>query len=614
MSTNAEPQHQIRPQPQPQPQRQRRSPVRVRSQPPRPLPESAVPEGCPAWRGEKANAWAKARPPVWVPVRTRALHLLAVVPGSLIVGFWLVNFKEVPAAFAALLPLQLVWTLVRPEVVRFSAPSLMLLLAWYGGTHDVPTLVGLLAVTATWAMAEIRLSSRRTQRSWAMSIAGGETAVVPDEAGPLRRGRFLVGLGFLLSVLGVGLIALTAGWDAATDRREQTLLGWFVIGCGFTTLLSGVLGRRRAAALRRAPVPAFRVLVRDGADGDAEVFAAEDTEAARPLFTVAIEEWYEESDDEVEERIGREELDEALDTAEKAAENHDQIYDEDDEEPGPLREAVLYGAPYEGAEVVIVSAAERPTEDQSEKPAGRPGAGAEEADGAGDGSGAELVVESSTGPVRPLSERAVRRRAATARARAARHTVHEELRATAVTESRARLGKEAVRRWRAGWADWCAAFFLALGAVALGLYPDGSWLRIPGGVLGLFLVLGLPQMLTWRITADRSGLWLNDQRRTWHIEWDDLMTVRCTGPVLMVDSHQASFPTWTVRAERWRWLERKLRLVHPYERTAAEITAMWQDPALRPTEEYDAAGRGWPLWPLSVVLAVAWVVALLLVP
>ncbi|WP_086800815.1 hypothetical protein [Streptomyces caniscabiei] len=569
------------------------------SPPPRPLPAYAVPEGCVAWSGEKVEAWARTRPPLWVPARTRPLHLLAVVPGGLIVGFWLANFVELPAALAALVPLQLVWTLVRPEVVRFSAPALLFLLAWFGGPHDVPALVGIVAATLTWAMAEIRLSKRRLQRQWALAATEGVTATVPDEVGPVRRGRFLMGFGCLLTVVGAGVLSTVSGWDVATDRHEVTLVLWFVVGCGLTSLLSGWLGRRRTAALRGAPVPLLRVLVRDGADGDAEVFAADDVDALRPLFTVATEEWYDDAADadeeagegeEGEERDGGEARDALLDAV-----------DDDDDQPGPLREAVLYGLPHDGAEIVIVSAAETPEEP----------VGAEAAEG---DASVELVVESSGGPVRPLSDRTVRHRAAAQRARAKRHTVHEELRATAVTESRARLGDEPVslRRWRAGWADWAAALFMTVAMAAVGLYPDGLKQYVLGGVVGLLGILTLPQMLTWRITADRSGLWLSGWGRARHVEWDDLATVRCVGAVLTVDSRRASFSPWSVRAERWRWLERKLRLVHPYERTAAEITAMWREPALRPEGEY--AGRSMPLWPLSAALAVVWAVVLVLVP
>ncbi|MEH0530660.1 hypothetical protein QBA75_27695 [Streptomyces stelliscabiei] len=584
---------------------------------PRPLPPTAVPEGCVAWSGDKLEAWARTRPPVWVPARTRPLHLLAVVPGGLVIGFWLANFAEIPAALAVLVPLQLVWTLVRPEVVRFSAPLLMLLLAWRGGSHDVPTLLGLTALTFTWAAAEIRLSKRGLQRQWAVAAAEGATATVPDEAGPVRRGRFLMGAGLLLALLGAALLTLASGRDGATDRDGVTLVGWFVVGWGLTALLSGWLGRRRAAALRGAPVPVLRVLVRDGADGDAEVFAADDVEARRPLFTVAAEEWYDDGEEESEEddapegAAERDERDELLDAIEFA--------DDDDEQPGPLREAVLYGPPHEGAEIVIVSAAERPdAPEEPDAPEGPPDlrkpAERDGTDTAGSGTPTELVVESSSGPVRPLSARAVRRRGAAQRARARRSTVHEELRATAAARSRQRLGDEPVpvRRWRAGWADWTAALLTVVVVVAVGLYPEGLPRYVVGALVGLVGVLTLPRLLAWRITADRTGLWLSDWRRTRHIEWDDLTTVRCAGPVLTVDSRQESFTPWSVRSERWRWLERRLRLVHPYERIAAEITAMWREPALRPAGEYP--GRGMPLWPLGVVLAVAWAAVLVLAP
>jgi hypothetical protein len=81
-----------------------------------------------------------------------------------------------------------------------------------------------------------------------------------------------------------------------------------------------------------------------------------------------------------------------------------------------------------------------------------------------------------------------------------------------------------------------------------------------------------------------------------------------------VDSHRASFDECTAFGPRWPWLERKLRLIHPYERTAAEITAMWRDPALRPTAESGERERGRRLWPLAVVFGVVWVATTVLLP
>lgn len=575
-------------------------------QPLRRLPESAVPEGCPAWSGEKARLWARAQPPVWVPVRMRSLHVLALALVGLMAGFWLANSRDVPPVLAALVPLHLVWPLARPEVVRVSGPLLTLVLAWYGGTHDLPVLVGFLLVNATWALAEFRMSARRMQRRWAVSAAEGVTAVVPDGVGPLRRGRFLIALGIVLAALGGAFVVLASGWDAAADRREATVAGWFVVGWGLTALFSGWLGRRRAGALRGAPVPVLRVLVRDGVNGDVEVFAADDEAALRPMFTVTAEEWYgDEDDDENEEdrRLSEEELDALLDA----------IDGEDDGQPGPLREAVLYGPPYDGGELVIVSA----PEDAGKSADGARAVGSESVDAARAVGSVddEVVVESSMGPVRALSERAVRIRGAAEKARARRSAAFADRRTAAADGITERLASGAVRRWRAGRLDWAVCLVLMLWAAAMVLTEDGGWRYIPGALIGLIGVLLLPRMAAWRVTADRDGLWFNGMLRVRHIEWDHLMTVRCEGGELKVDSRRPGFgAAWTTHAPRWARLERRFGLVHPYERVAAEITAMWKDPALRPTEASGERERGRALWPLGVVLGLLWAAALVWVP
>jgi hypothetical protein len=603
--------------------------------PTRRLPESAVPEGCPAWSGEKALLWARAQPPVWVPVRMRSLHLLALAMVGLTAGFWLANSRDVPPVLAALVPLHLVWTLARPEVLRVSGPVLTLVLAWYGGTHDLPILVGFLLVTAAWALAEFRMSARRTQRMWAVSAAEGVTAVVPEGVGPLRRGRFLIALGLVLAALGGAFVLVASGWDAPTDRREAVLAGWFTVGWGVTALASGRLARRRAAGLRGAPAPVLRVLVRDGANGDVEVFTADDVAALRPMFTVTAEEWYDDDDE------GDEEDEEARLLKEKEMEALLASLDADAEEaaqPGLLREAVLYGAPYDGGELVIVSAPEDVRDGADEAPGdeteGDEAQGETEGDrgqgegereappegvrepGSGGGSGdEEFVVESSMAPVRALSERAVRLRIAAEKARARRAAVYADRRAAAADGLTERLASGAIRRWRAGWLDRAVCLVVVLWAALMVLSEVGGWRYAPGVLLGFIGVLLLPRMAAWRITADRDGLWFNGLRGVRHIEWDHLMTVRCEGGELKLDSRRPRFGSaWTAHAPRWGRLERRFGLVHPYERTAAEITAMWQDPALRPTAPSDERARGRALWALGAALGLVWVAALVLVP
>ncbi|WP_338896397.1 hypothetical protein WBG99_12450 [Streptomyces sp. TG1A-60] len=565
-------------------------------QPLRRLPESTVPEGCAAWSEEQARVWTRSRPPMWVPVRTRPVHRLAVAMVGLMVGFWLAAFAGVPPVLATLVPLQLVWLLVRPEVVRVTSPLLTLVLAWYGDSRDPVTLVGFLAVNTVWAMAEFRLSAGRTQKRWALAASQGVTAAMPDGVGPLRRGRFLIALGTGLALVGGLFVCSASNWPVAGDRREGAMAGWFVIGCGLTALLSGWLGRRRAAALRRAPVPVLRVLVRDGAGGDVEVFAADDVVALRPVFTVSAEEWYDDgAGDEGDEDAGglsEEEMDALLDSIEND--------EEDDGRPGPLREAVLYGTPYEGGEIVIVSA---PEDSEDEDPKGAEGAAE------------ELVVEASIGPVRPLSDRAVRARTAAEKARARRSAAFADRREAAAVLTAGRLEPGAVRRWRAGWPDWAVCLVALLWAALMVLSEGGGWRYVPGAVVGLIGALLLPGMAAWRITADRDGLWFNGMLGGRHIPWEHLMTVKCEGGELKVDSRRTRFGgAWTAHAPRWARLERRLGLIHPYEKVAAEITAMWRDPALRPTGVSPDRGRGGALWPLGAVLAVLWLAALVFVP
>ncbi|WP_286252915.1 hypothetical protein [Streptomyces graminofaciens] len=557
-------------------------------QPLRRLPESAVPEGCPAWTGESARSWTRALPPRWLPARARSVNVGGVALVGLLGGMWLAVFAGVPAALAALLPLHLVWALVRPEAVRVSAPLLTLVLAWHAGGLGPVLVPALLLVNVVWAAVEWRLNRARAQRRCALHAAGGATAPVPEGAGPLRRGRFLIRLGLLLPVPGAALIATASFWDATDDRLISLLVGWLVIGWGVTALLSGWLGRRRAAALRGAPVPVLRVLTRDDAYGTTEVFASDDVGALRPLFVVSAEEWYEdeEEDDEPldDEPLDDEEPDELFDA--------DEDVDEDDEAPGPLREAVLYGAAHDGAEVVIVSASE-------------------DADDPGD-----VIVESSTGPVRLLSERAVRLRIRADKVRVRRAAAYEERHAAAEAVTTKTLGSAgSVRRWRAGPLDWLVCVAIVIWAAAMVLTEGGSWRYVPGAFLGLIGVFVLPGRAAWRITADKDGLWLSGLRGTRHIQWDHLMVVRCAGGTLRVASRRARFGgDWSAHAPRWPWLERRYGLIHPYEKVAAEITAMWRDPELRPTETGAERVRGRALWPVGAVLCVVWVAALVLVP
>ncbi|MEU1042357.1 hypothetical protein [Streptomyces sp. NPDC005907] len=536
------------------------------------LPASALPDGCRAWDGEQARRWTRALPPRWVPSRVRArFHLTASVL-VLVAGCLLPPLAEIRPYVVALVACHVVWVAVRPEVVPVAVPVLAVVVLMQQPRPAWTVTGPVLAVLAlTCVAAVVRLRARAGQRAAALAAAGGVTAPRPDGDRPLERGKFLIAAGLFLAALG-GVVAATADvWDLVDDPRLSRTAGWYAVGLGLTTFLSGRLGRRRSAALRDSPIPVLRVLVRYDGTGDTEVFAADDPQARRPLFTVALRELPDDDEDD-----GDDEHDEELE---------DLLHGLDS--PGPLREAVLYGVPCDGAEILLVGAGEQPDGPPS--------------------------VAWSTGPVRPLSEGAARRRAAALRRSAARAAQDEERRtAAAAAVADPDSGPVPVRRWGAGWWDRLgAAGLVLLGWCGL-LGQDGVWRYVLGALIGLMGVLSLPRKLAWRITADSSGLWLSGLRRVQHVAWDHIRVVECRETVLRVDSRRASFPGWTVHGPRLRWLERRLGRLHPYERTAAEITAMWHDPALRPAGTCGEGQRGRRLWPLSVFLAAAWAAVLVL--
>jgi hypothetical protein len=396
--------------------------------------------------------------------------------------------------------------------------------------------------------------------------------VVPDTDGPVRRGGLFLKFGAGLAVAGVVLLATSGLWHSADNRQLALAEGLFALGLALTMLLSGTLGRRRAIALRTAPAPVLRVLVGKDDHEDAVIYATDDTEALRPLFTVATRAARDdegEGDDKEgkDDEAAREELEELLDAAAVVG-------------SGSLREAVLYGNPYDGAEILLVSAAEKPD--------------------------APPVAEWSTGPVRPLPEGAVRRRLAREERAVVRKALDEEFAATV----RAGTAVVPVRRWRAGPVDWLGTFLVMLwAAVVLAVAADPDlWdgtVVLLGGLAGATLV---PRKLCWRITADRTGIWLNGLRRPRHVPWADLRSARRQAFELQLRVRDGDH--WDVSAPRWPWLQRKRQLTHPYDALAAELAAMIADPALRPTGESGEKERGRPLWPFAVLLGIAWIAVL----
>jgi hypothetical protein len=161
-----------------------------------------------------------------------------------------------------------------------------------------------------------------------------------------------------------------------------------------------------------------------------------------------------------------------------------------------------------------------------------------------------------------------------------------------------------------------------LGVVAVAALVKGVCDDVAGGSVGwaMLLLLGLlylpgvlANFLNWRITADRSGLWLTGPWKVRHVPWDELRAAVYTRNGGVVELHRTAGETWALPSLGWPWMERMLRIRPSYVRAVEEITAMQAHPELRPTEESPVRDHGLPLGPVMVLLLACWTAAVLIV-
>lgn len=289
------------------------------------------------------------------------------------------------------------------------------------------------ALAFGWAAAGERLAVRRRQRRLVERAAGGRHPLPDRGAGPLSRGGFTIAAALVLSALAVGAVVMglrgiqadedhaaratrtTArvvhkGEDSVrlrtADARHLTVdafpedyrtgstvtvledgtwrrlasepydaFGWQLLTLAaalpaLSLLTAGVLARGRTASVRRAPVPALRVLRRtDAVDATMWIYAADDGAGRAPLFKCYVRPTLPgsggpEDSEDLEDSDGPDEPDEpdGPDSSDDPG-GFDGPYDPGgpafDELGFPadprLSAAVMYGAPCEAAELVFLT-------------------------------------------------------------------------------------------------------------------------------------------------------------------------------------------------------------------------------------------------------------------
>ncbi|MFJ4988081.1 hypothetical protein ACIP9H_30290 [Streptomyces sp. NPDC088732] len=266
------------------------------------MSDRRAPGELPLWRARDTRRWAACRPAVWSRPWWGALALAMAVGAVLVLA---------PGALAAphcwLAAAQVYWLFRLPQLTLVSAPLSVALLVWLA--EPMAALPVCAALAVCWAGARHRLAVRRRRRLLAANAAGDVRLRLPAPVPALRRR---------------GLVPAAVGLPLCAVAAVPFLLP--VALAGFTLLVTGLRAMRRAAALRRDELPVLRVLSREDEDTRVWVYAADDTAGRVPVFSCPV-------------RPGS-------------------AIPDDDHAPGDsrLRDTLLFGAPFEGAELVLLSA------------------------------------------------------------------------------------------------------------------------------------------------------------------------------------------------------------------------------------------------------------------
>ncbi|MCX5196441.1 hypothetical protein OOK31_21525 [Streptomyces sp. NBC_00249] len=327
------------------------------------LPPAAIPEGgVPGWKVADAERWRAARVsavlgPVaggWILV---PLVLLAVVlravgdPTATSVGTeWdgyqgAVLLVALPAWYRFLPPAATVGSV---PLIALEAVLALFRPAEADGTGRAGAWVTLALGAFALTGALLRLRSRRIQRALVLEAAGDARRPVPDDLpdGHRHRGRWLILAGALICAAATAFLA----WGLAEDLKApaghpydasgQQVMALLLFAPGTPLLGRGLTARRAARRLHDGPQPVLRVGVRHRYGERNWLLADARTTTAPPL--VAFRDRFEDSYRGYRGRTLVGGPEERLRT-----EHHDI-----DELSEPY-EAILYGVPCEGAEILL---------------------------------------------------------------------------------------------------------------------------------------------------------------------------------------------------------------------------------------------------------------------
>ncbi|MGW0967687.1 hypothetical protein [Streptomyces sp. NPDC002516] len=600
----------------------------------------SVPADAGVWSSDEAARWSHARPAPWARPLWSVLALLITVVWAIAVApdppctdaapcgaDWL-GMTETGLAVGLLY-----WLARLPEVTLVAAPVLAAIVARLelpdaGPDSLAANLCVLAALAFGWAAAVERLAARCRQRNLAEAAATARHPV-PGPLAPLRRGLTLMGAGLVL--LAVAAFSAAEGIAGVhddsrhTDRAVRTAakvvgrddesvrvrtddgrllrldslspedyrlggtsavledgswrrlvaepydatgpqLGLLAAGLpGLSLLVTGLLARRRAAALRRGPVPVLRVLERMDGDGVLWIYAGDDTAARRPVLTAGF----------VTEVSREGERGRARPRGEEEPAPRGPVRTGAGEAMVP-REAVVFGAPRDGGDLLLVTALR---------------------------DGGRTVVRTS-GPVRPPRPGREPEADPETKARAAAGAVAAAVPATLITTGRP-------LSWGPGHLGRSVGAALALVAIvgaaanARTLVTDGFGVKAALYVLFLLSWLATAaQLLNWRVTADSSGLWLSGGWKLRYLPWEHLRSAGYTRDG-GVEIGMPDGDDWRLPGLGLPKLEQRFGRNPSYVRMTEEVAALRDHPELRPAEAVSGRGRGVPLGPALLVLGIA---------